>query len=69
MHFLYHHLVDDHNSKRHKPISFETSWKTKYLPDWHFAHYVALSEVNTTLAHGHWTLGGLSSPCWKDAAT
>jgi len=62
MHFLHRHWVDDHNNRRHKPILFETSWKTKYLPDRNFSHYVAITEANAILAHGHWTLGGNVEP-------
>ena len=32
-HFLYRHSVDDHNNKRHSPISLEVVWATKYWPN------------------------------------
>ena len=27
-HFLYQHSVDDHNNKRHSPVSLEVVWAT-----------------------------------------
>jgi hypothetical protein len=50
LHYKFRHQVDDHNNRRHQPISIERSWATKYWPDRNFAHYIALSEVNTNLA-------------------
>ena len=32
-HFLYRHSVDDHNNKRHSPISLEVVWAMKYWPN------------------------------------
>ena len=32
-HFLYQHSVDNHNNKRHSPISLEVVWATKYWPN------------------------------------
>ena len=32
-HFSYRHAVDDHNAKRHSPISLEVLWATKQWPN------------------------------------
>ena len=49
-HFKYRHAVDDHNSKRHSPISFETRWATTWWPNRVFAFLLAITEVNVMLA-------------------
>ena len=49
-HFLYRHSVDDHNNKRHSPISLEVVWGTKYWPNHVFSFLLAVTEVNVNLA-------------------
>lgn len=49
-HFRYRHIVDDHNSKRHQPISLEYVWKTQWWPNRVFAYLLATTEVNVKLA-------------------
>ena len=49
-HFLYRHSVDDHNNKRHSPISLEVVWGTKYWPNHVFAFLLAVTEVNVNLS-------------------
>ena len=49
-HFLYMHAVDDHNRKRHSPISLEVVWGTKWWPNRVFAFLLAVTEVNVNLA-------------------
>jgi hypothetical protein len=58
LHFRYRHQVDDHNNRRHAPISLERTWATKFWPDRNFAWYLAASEVNAALASGHLQHGG-----------
>jgi hypothetical protein len=58
LHFRYCHQVDDHNNRRHAPISVERTWATKFWPDRNFAWYLAVSEVNTALADGHFRQEG-----------
>lgn len=48
-HFKYRHAVDDHNNKRHQPISFEEIWATKWWPNRVFAFFLAITEVNIKL--------------------
>ena len=45
-HFVYRHLVDDHNNRRHKPISIEETWGTMSWPQRVFAYLLATTEVN-----------------------
>ena len=49
-HFLFQHSVDDHNNKRHSPISLEVVRGTKYWPNHVFAFLLAVTEVNVNLA-------------------
>jgi hypothetical protein len=49
-HYKYRHLVDDHNAKRHSPISLEAVWGTKWWPNRVFAFLLAITEVNCRLA-------------------
>ena len=49
-HFLYRHAVDDHNGKRHSPISLEVVWGTKWWPNHVYAFLLAVTEVNVNLA-------------------
>ena len=60
--FCYHHQVDDNNNIRHATISIERTWATKFCPDRNFAWYLAVTEVNTTLAYGHFRKGGQLIP-------
>ena len=48
-HFKYRHAVDDHNQKRHQPISLEVTWGTKSWPNRVFAFLLAITEVNVML--------------------
>ena len=48
-HFHYRHAVDDHNGKRHSPISLEETWGTKWWPNCIFSFLVAVTEVNAKL--------------------
>ena len=57
LHFRYHHHVDDHNNRRHAPISIERTWATKFCTDRNFAWYLAVTEVNRALADGHFRKG------------
>lgn len=54
-HFKYRHAVDDHNSKRHQPISLESTWATTWWPNRVFAFLLAITEVNVMLAAVHFT--------------
>ena len=49
-HYKYRHLVDDHNAKRHAPISLEMTWATKTWTHRVFAFLLAITEVNTFLS-------------------
>jgi Transposase IS4 len=49
-HFKFRHMVDDHNAKRHAPISLEESWATKTWEYRVFAFLIAITEVNVMLA-------------------
>ena len=49
-HFLYRHSIDDHNNKRHSPISLEVVWATKYWPNQVFSFLLSVTEVNVILA-------------------
>ena len=54
-HFLYRHAVDDHNGKRHSPISLEVVWATKRWPNRVFAFLMSITEVNCYLAESYFT--------------
>mmetsp|Transcript_14117 Transcript_14117/g.21448 ORF Transcript_14117/g.21448 Transcript_14117/m.21448 type:complete len:179 (-) Transcript_14117:2424-2960(-) len=45
-HFKYRHMVDDHNAKRHSPLSLEMSWATKWWPNRVFSFLLAVTEIN-----------------------
>ena len=62
LYFRYHHQVDDHNNRIHAPISLKRTWSTKFWPDRNFAWYLAVTEVNTALADGHFHKGGQLIP-------
>ena len=53
--FLYRHAVDDHNAKRHSPISLEVVWATKWWPNQVFAFLLATMEVNCFLVDSYST--------------
>ena len=59
-HFKYRHQIDDHNNRRHSPISIEKTWATKFWPDRNFAWFLAVTEVNANLARGYF--GGETLP-------
>ena len=54
--------MDDHNNRRHAPISIESTWATNLWPDCNFDGYLAASEVNADLAMGHFQNGGVLQP-------
>ena len=54
--------IDDHNNRRHAPISIDRTWATKFWPDRNFAWYLAVTEVNTALVDGHFFKGGKLIP-------
>ena len=51
-HYKFWHAVDDHNAKRHSPISLEVVWVTKW-PNRVFAFILSVTEVNAMLAYKH----------------
>jgi hypothetical protein len=55
-HFKFRHAVDDHNSKRHAPISLEETWATKYWPNRVFAFILGVTEVNALLGAIHYKI-------------
>ena len=52
-HFMFRHAVDDHNGKRHSPISLEVVWATKRWANRVFAFLLSITEVNCFLAQTH----------------
>ena len=54
-HFQYRHAVDDHNAKRHSPISIEVVWATKHWPNRVFCFLLSITEVNCFLAETYVT--------------
>lgn len=50
-HFFARHVVDDHNNRRHSPISIEETWGTKWWPHRNFAFLLGVTEVNVALVH------------------
>jgi len=48
-HYKYRHYIDDHNSKRHQPISLEVIWATARWSCRVFAFLLAVTEVNMFL--------------------
>ena len=54
-HFMFRHAVDDHNGKRHSPISLEVVWATKRWANRVFAFLLSITEVNCFLAQSHFT--------------
>ena len=49
-HFRYQHLVNDHDSRRHQPISLEVLWATQEWSRRPFVFLLAMMEVNVKLA-------------------
>ena len=62
IHFRYRHQVDGQNNRRHSPISLDRTWANKFYPDKNFAWYLAVLEVNTALASGHFQKYGIMQP-------
>ena len=54
-HFKNRHYVDDHNGKRHSPISMEVVLATKCWPNRVFAFLLSISEVNCWFAETQFT--------------
>ena len=54
-HFQNHHCVNDHNAKRHSPISVKVVWATKQWPNHVFAFLFVITEVNCFLLESHFT--------------
>ena len=54
-HFPNRHSVDDHNAKRHSPISIEVVWATKQWPNRVFAFLLSITEFNCFLAESYFT--------------
>ena len=54
-HFQYCHAVDDHNAKRHSPISIEVVWATMRWPNRVFCFLLSITEVNCFLAETYFT--------------
>jgi Transposase IS4 len=52
-HYTYRHAVDDHNARRHAPISFERRWGTKSWASRVFSFLLAVTEVNVMLADAY----------------
>ena len=46
------HAVDDHNGKRHSPLSLEVVWATKKWPNRVFT-FLSITEVNCFLVESH----------------
>ena len=56
----------------HATISLERTWTTKFWPDRNFAWYLAVLEVNTDIASGHFKNDGVVQPSldfWRGLAT
>ena len=71
LHFRYHHQVENHNNRRHSPILLERTWDNKFWTDHTFGWYLAVTEVNTALASGHFQNGGNIMPTlafWRQLA-
>ena len=62
LHFRYRHQVDDHSNRRHATISLEKTWETKFLANRNFAWYLAVTEMKTEMAYGHFRKGGKLIP-------
>ena len=53
-HYKNRHHVDDHNNRRHQPISLEETWATKFWPHCVFAFLLAEAEGNAYLLNKHY---------------
>ena len=53
--FKFRHTMDDHNTRRHAPISLEYFLDTKHWPHFLFLFLLAISEVNTNLIEAYCT--------------
>ena len=62
VHFRYRHQVDDQNNRRHAPIFLERTWGTRFWLDCNFAWYLAVLEINTAPASGHFQNDGVVQP-------
>ena len=69
-HFMFQHAVDDHNGKRHSPISLEVVWATKRWANRVFAFLLSITEMNCFLAQSHFTdrKSGSMLEFWKQLA-
>ena len=54
--------MDDQNNWRHAPIYLERTREKKFWPDCNFYWYLAVTEVNTDLASGHFQNDGVVQP-------
>ena len=52
-HYLYRHVVDNHNNGRNALPSIEDTWGTHRWPNRVFAFILAISEINSWLAFRH----------------
>jgi hypothetical protein len=59
-HYHYRHSVNDHNAKRHAPISLEVVWATTRWSYRVFAFLLGISEVNIFLADNFFFFAGHS---------
>jgi hypothetical protein len=48
-HYKFRHMVDDHNARRHAPISLEETWATSTWTHRVLAFLIAITEVNMLL--------------------
>ena len=46
--------MDNHNNRRHQPISLEETWATKFWPHRVFAFLLAVAEGNAYLLNKHY---------------
>ena len=56
--FHYPRQVNYDNNRLHSPISLEMTWDDKFWPDHNLAWYLAVIDMNTALASGHFKNGG-----------
>ena len=62
IHFRYSHLVENHNNWGHTPIYLERTQANKFCLDHNVLWYLAVLEVNTALASGHFKNDWLVQP-------
>ena len=53
-HYKNRHHVDDHNNRRHQPLSLEETWVTKFWPHHVFTFLLAVAEGNAYLLNKHY---------------